>query len=57
MRKILISSIFTCLILEIITSMSYANTNSFIWTPYDLTQTVSADLNETDLKLESGSAF
>lgn len=57
MRKILISSIFTCLILEIITSMSYANTNSFIWTPYDLTQTVSADLNETDLKLESGSAI
>jgi len=43
--------------LEIITSMSYANTNSFIWTPYDLTQTVSADLNETDLKLESGSAI
>ena len=57
MRKILISSIFTCLILEIITSTSYANTNSFIWTPYDLTQTVSADLNETDLKLESGSAI
>ena len=57
MRKILISSIFTCLILEIITSMSYANTNSFIWTPYDLTKTVSADLNETDLKLESGSAI
>ena len=57
MRKILISSIFTCLILEIISSMSYANTNSFIWTPYDLTKTVSADLNETDLKLESGSAI
>ena len=57
MRNFFISSILICIILGITTQISYAETNSFMWSNYDLTQTVSADLNNTDLKLESESAI
>lgn len=58
MRKFLISAFITCFLFIIIFPISInADVSSFIWSNLSLTTSVSANLADTDLKLESGSAI
>ena len=57
MKKFLICVFLCSLLLMTFLPISNADTSSFIWSNYDLTSTVSAHLQQTDLKLESESAI
>ena len=55
MHKLLISLLIICILSVIIVPISFGN--SYVWSDYDLTTTVSSNLSEKELILESPSAI